>query len=301
MENKTFELDGNQQDIAKNFQTCAGLEVADEHSAITGVGLEPFAVLMGLQQSIQEEVYGYDFAEIGSSYKKLMRFVNWNYGALQDEWRELYTSLGGMSTYGMAFWKPWKKDHTACMASSFEKLSGDEKLEAQYEVIDLMHFMFNMGLALGINQTDAKFFFWNIEGEYTCTMSGKESLADMLNILLDSPDTIGKYNAIRHSNDRLLDFVDWKMKHWQGRMITLFECLMHTDFGWYLGNETSDKRVDTNRRAMYRKEITASWTEAYKPILHIAAVLGMTEKAITNLYFAKNLENRARQQRPGGY
>jgi hypothetical protein len=296
---RIFEPDG---EPTRNFQTCAGLDIIDEYAKIMENGLEPLSVLVGLQETIQNEVFGFDFADMRASYKKTMKYMNWNYSASQDEFREFYTSLGGMSGFGMAFWKPWKTDHSKCMASSFEKLSGDDKLEAQYEIIDLMHFMFNMALCLGISPIDMKFFFWNIDGEYSRTMEGTESLAMMLKELLDSPETIGKYNAIRYSNERLIDFVDYKHKVWQGRMITLFECISKRDFGWYLGEQTSDKKQNTSDSNRWHKaDVVGNWIEAFKAILHIAAILAMDEKTITNLYFAKNIANRERQQRPGGY
>jgi hypothetical protein len=285
-----------------NFQSCAGLEVGDEYIGIISSNGEALASLMNLQKTIQEEVYNYNFDKLRGSYKMLMKFLNWNYSACQDEWREFYTSLGGMSAFNLSFWKPWKKNHAAAQASSFEKLSDADKLESWFEVIDLMHFMFNIAISLNISHIDVKFFFWNPDGIYTRTMVGNESLDMMLLELRDSKDTIGKYNAIRFSNERLLDFVDHKHKVWQARMVTLFECVTTRDYGWYLGSETADKNNNANDRVnLYRAETITNWVEAFKALMHIACIIGMDAQTITNLYYSKNKENRERQQRPGGY
>jgi len=74
---------------------------------------------------------------------------------IQDENVELLTALGGMSNEKpKGAWKPWVKGHTELRAMKFEDLSEADQLEAKFEIIDALHFMFNKMLALGLTEKE---------------------------------------------------------------------------------------------------------------------------------------------------
>ena len=134
----------------KNFQSCADLKVESIYSKLREDGKCGLAAIFYLQKDIQENVYNYNFDDMMNSNIKLREFFNWNYQAINSEMCELLDSLGGMSKYNSAFWKPWKSKHLECMNSSWKELSDDDKFEAWYEWIDQLHFSFNLALSMGM-------------------------------------------------------------------------------------------------------------------------------------------------------
>jgi len=77
--------------------------------------------------------------------------------AIDDERRELFTSLGGMSNgekSATAVWKAWKADHDEKRNTLFADLSEEDRLEVLFEMIDEWHFVLNKFLALGMTSDD---------------------------------------------------------------------------------------------------------------------------------------------------
>lgn len=73
---------------------------------------------------------------------------------VDDEFRELLTSLGGMSNgekAASAVWKPWKSDHVAKQETYIKDLSPEDQLEIKFEMIDILHFILNMFHGLGMD------------------------------------------------------------------------------------------------------------------------------------------------------
>lgn len=73
---------------------------------------------------------------------------------IDDEFRELLTSLGGMSNgekAASAVWKPWKNDHVAKQDTYIKDLSDKDQLEIKFEMIDILHFVLNMFISLGLD------------------------------------------------------------------------------------------------------------------------------------------------------
>lgn len=136
----------------QNQQVCAHLEVEDFYTT----SKDTLGDLMELQKDIQEKVYGYDFAHVQSTLGTVKEFIDWNYAADQDEWRELYNALGGVDSHGSAVWKPWKSRHKEALAKPFSELSESEKKELHMEIVDRFHFFLNICLATGL---DAKTLF----------------------------------------------------------------------------------------------------------------------------------------------
>lgn len=74
---------------------------------------------------------------------------------IQDENIELLTALGGMSSEKpKGAWKPWVKGHVELRNKNFTDLSEQDQLEAKFELIDALHFMFNKMLALGMTEKE---------------------------------------------------------------------------------------------------------------------------------------------------
>ncbi|WWS25327.1 hypothetical protein vBKpnAMK6_00383 [Klebsiella phage vB_Kpn_AM_K6] len=76
---------------------------------------------------------------------------------IDDEFRELLTSLGGMSNgekAASAVWKPWKADHVKMQETYIKDLSDKDQLEIKFEMIDILHFVLNMFMALGLDSEE---------------------------------------------------------------------------------------------------------------------------------------------------
>jgi hypothetical protein len=133
--------------LKKNQQVCSHLEIEDFYSS----SKDTLGDLMELQKEIQEKVYGYDFEHVQSTLGTVKEFIDWNYAADQDEWRELYNALGGVDSHGSAVWKPWKTKHKEALAKPFADLSESEKKELHMEIVDRFHFFLNICLATGLD------------------------------------------------------------------------------------------------------------------------------------------------------
>jgi len=71
--------------------------------------------------------------------------------AIIDELHEMVDAVGGIDDgVGNAAWKPWKSANKDIRQKSLSDLSPGDLKELKMEWIDVMHFVFNAGLALGI-------------------------------------------------------------------------------------------------------------------------------------------------------
>lgn len=135
----------------KNFQECAHLEVDNTYETLRANGGDALALIFNMQKSIQEDVYGYDFDELRSSIGKLKEFIDWNDEALRDENREFHTALTGIHSYPNC-WKPWKSKHKEAMSRPFSALTPEELKELQMELVDSIHFIFNIMIACNMDE-----------------------------------------------------------------------------------------------------------------------------------------------------
>ena len=131
---------------------CRNLEIKEEYSE----NIECLGALMNLQKTLQEDVFGHNFEKMRERLGDVCSFIDWNESALQDEIREMYEALGGVDTHGSAIWKPWKSKHKEAQEKRFDDLSDSEKKELRMELIDGLHFWFNMMLVCGM---DAKMVY----------------------------------------------------------------------------------------------------------------------------------------------
>lgn len=88
---------------------------------------------------------------------ELMDFLDRNFDSIMDEYRELKTSIGGMSlgaSKASAVWKPWKTEHLEQRKSLIGSLSAEDTLEMKFEMIDILHFVYAMLLALDMDEQE---------------------------------------------------------------------------------------------------------------------------------------------------
>jgi len=71
--------------------------------------------------------------------------------AIIDELHEMVDAVGGIEDgVGNAAWKPWKSSNPEIRQKKLSDLSPGDLKELKMEWIDVMHFVFNAGLAIGV-------------------------------------------------------------------------------------------------------------------------------------------------------
>lgn len=147
-----------------HFNECSGLiagvdkaQGAYDNAIIKGT--DPLQVMLDMQKSLQVRLakdkpeynqHPDDLATAGEVVDWLRNQKDY----IDDEFRELLTSLGGMSNGekdASAVWKPWKAQHAERRETLINDLSPKDQLEIKFELIDIMHFVFNMAIGLGMS------------------------------------------------------------------------------------------------------------------------------------------------------
>lgn len=146
-----------------HFNECSHLiEGADkaqnEYWDILGDEKDPLQVMLDMQKSLQVRLakdkpeynrHPDDLATAGEVVDWLRNQKDY----IDDEFRELLTSLGGMSNGekdASAVWKPWKAQHGERRETLITDLSPQDQLEIKFEMIDILHFVLNMFQGLGL-------------------------------------------------------------------------------------------------------------------------------------------------------
>jgi len=81
----------------------------------------------------------------------LVDFLMVNNHAIIDELHEMIDAVGGIDDgVGNAAWKPWKSDNRYARQLKLSDLSPGDLKELKMEWVDVMHFVFNAGLAIGV-------------------------------------------------------------------------------------------------------------------------------------------------------
>ncbi|AYJ74547.1 hypothetical protein PYPS2T_140 [Yersinia phage PYPS2T] len=146
-----------------HFNECSQLiEGADkaqnEYWDILGDEKDPLQVMLDMQKSLQVRL-AKDKPEYNRHPDDLStagEVVDWlrnQKDYIDDEFRELLTSLGGMSNgekEASAVWKPWKSQHGERRETLITDLSPQDQLEIKFEMIDILHFVLNMFQGLGL-------------------------------------------------------------------------------------------------------------------------------------------------------
>ena len=140
-------------------QLIAGADKAqNEYWDILGDEKDPLQVMLDMQKSLQVRL-AKDKPEYNRHPDDLTtagEVVDWlrnQKDYIDDEFRELLTSLGGMSNGekdASAVWKPWKAQHGERRETLITDLSPQDQLEIKFEMIDILHFVLNMFQGLGL-------------------------------------------------------------------------------------------------------------------------------------------------------
>lgn len=155
-------------------QLIAGVKAAQyAYDDILGDEKDPFQVMLDMQKSLQVRLAN-DKPEHNKNPDELARagdVVEWlrnQKDYVDDEFRELLTSLGGMSNGEKAassVWKPWKASHAEFSNRRIDELSPEDQLEIKFEMIDILHFMLNMfqGLNMSAEEIFKLYYLKNAE------------------------------------------------------------------------------------------------------------------------------------------
>lgn len=146
-----------------HFNECSQLiegsdKAQNEYWDILGDEKDPLQVMLDMQKSLQVRLakdkpeynrHPDDLATAGEVVDWLRNQKDY----IDDEFRELLTSLGGMSNGekdASAVWKPWKSQHGERRETLITDLSPQDQLEIKFEMIDILHFVLNMFQGLGL-------------------------------------------------------------------------------------------------------------------------------------------------------
>ena len=140
--------------MANTDNKCKDLEVRDYYSEklydITENSLEDLYNLQQKTQSMYFEKQGRKpFSEFNIG--DVIDFLMVNNHAIIDELHEMVDAVGGIEDgVGNAAWKPWKSQNLEVRKQKLSDLTPSDQKELKMEWIDVMHFVFNAGLAIGV-------------------------------------------------------------------------------------------------------------------------------------------------------
>lgn len=140
--------------MANLDNTCKELEVRDYYSEMgydSGrSSLQDIYDLQAKTQNMYFEKQGRKpFSQLNIG--ELVDFLLVNEHAIVDELHEMTDAVGGMHDgVGNGAWKPWKSVNADFRKKSLSDLSEGDLKELKMEWIDVMHFVFNAGLAIGV-------------------------------------------------------------------------------------------------------------------------------------------------------
>ena len=133
---------------------CKDLEVRDYFSengySASKNSLEDLYSLQAKTQSMYFEKQGRKpFSEF--TIGDVVDFLMVTNHAIIDELHEMMDAVGGIEDgVGNAAWKPWKSANTEIRQKTLRDLTEGDLKELKMEWIDVMHFVFNAGLAIGV-------------------------------------------------------------------------------------------------------------------------------------------------------
>ena len=131
------------------FNSCASLikdkSKLDELTDMYAKSLDPFQEILDMQKMLQSmladklpdrNIHPDDITTKG----QLVDWLDKNFDAMMDEFRELKTSIGGMSNGEKAassVWKSWKSDNINQRNSAIDSMSEEDRLEMSFELVDM--------------------------------------------------------------------------------------------------------------------------------------------------------------------
>ena len=150
-----------------HFNECAqlieGVDIAEaRYAGAMKHKQDPLQIMLDMQKSLQVRL-AEDKPEYNKNPDELEtagEVVDWlrnQKDYIDDEFRELLTSLGGMShgeKAASSCWKPWKAQHAEFRNRKIADLSHEDQLEIKFEMIDILHFVLNMFQGLGMTSEE---------------------------------------------------------------------------------------------------------------------------------------------------
>lgn len=151
------------------FNTCAKLvqedsyrEAEELYNKLLSEGKNPLQTMMDLQLNLQIELanklpkYNRDPSKL-ETMGEVLDHIRRQEDAINDEMRELYTSLGRMSRGDKAateIFKAWKQGHDDARNFKWNDLTPEDKLEILFEITDILHFIQNICIGLKMDAKD---------------------------------------------------------------------------------------------------------------------------------------------------
>lgn len=130
------------------------------HLGTNKIEAPALAEMFKLQMGLQERLGSWsDNPTIG----EVADFCMFNKHALEDELSEFMDALGGNA--GNAGWKKWKSMHSEIKNMHLSDLSDLEMLELKYEFVDMMHFIINFALIIGMSAEEVAGMYLNKNAE----------------------------------------------------------------------------------------------------------------------------------------
>lgn len=119
---------------------------------------DPLQAMLDMQKSLQVRLakdrdYCYHPDKL-STAGDVVAWMREQKDCIDDEFRELLTSLGEMSRGdkdASAVWKKWKGRYTEAQSKPIAEMSPEDQLEIKFEMIDILHFVLNMFAGLNMN------------------------------------------------------------------------------------------------------------------------------------------------------
>jgi hypothetical protein len=140
--------------MANQDNKCKDLEVRDYYAENGYIdGKSSLADLYNLQAKTQQMYFSKQGKKQFTEFTigDIVDFLMINQHAIVDELHEMMDAMGGIDDgVGNAAWKPWKAANQEIRKKRLSDLTSGDLKELKMEWIDVMHFVFNAGLAIGI-------------------------------------------------------------------------------------------------------------------------------------------------------
>jgi hypothetical protein len=148
--------------MANKDNECKNLEVTDYYKEL-GYENKPNSLsdLYDLQARTQNMYFEKQGRKKFNEYNigDIVDFLLVTNHAIIDELHEMMDAVGGIKDgVGNAAWKPWKSVNPEIRKKNLSDLSDGDLTELKMEWIDVVHFVFNAGLAIGITPKE----FYNL-------------------------------------------------------------------------------------------------------------------------------------------
>lgn len=150
-----------------------------------------------------------------------------------------------------------------------------------------------------------------LEVEDLYSQSKGDTLGEIMNLQKDIQETVYGYDFTNLQHGKLKDlksFIDWNEEAIRDEQREFANALggIHT-LGMALWKPWKSKHKEAGERSL--KDLTPEellelkyeWIDQLHFFINIGLSIGLNEKEVYNLYFAKNKHNRERQNKPGGY